>query len=119
MTTYAINSAKDVKKHRNTKKNRTVSLVKDDGEGNYEEIDIPDSVNIEELLLRKESIQEVTRCVDKLSDEDRHILLLKYEFSYSSKKIAEVMNMNANTVDSRIFRAKKKLYEMLKEHYNE
>lgn len=35
LTTYVINSAKDVRKHRNTKKNRTVSLVNDDGEGNY------------------------------------------------------------------------------------
>ncbi len=118
LTTYVINSAKDVKKHRNTKKNRTVSLVKDDGEGNYEEIDIPDSINIEELMLRNESIQEIVRCMNKLPDEDRQILVLKYEFGYSSKKIAEVMNMNANTVDSRIFRAKKKLYEMLKEYYN-
>ena len=69
-------------------------------------------------MLRNESIQEVARCMNKLSDEDRHILLLKYEFGYSSKKIAEVMNMNSNTIDSRIFRAKKKIYEMLKEYYN-
>ena len=118
LTTYVINSAKDVRKHRNTKKNRTVSLMQEDCDGNYKEIDIPDSINLDDLLLRDESIEAVVRCMNNLSDEDRQILILKYEFGYSSKKIAEVMNMNANTVDSRIFRAKKKLYPMLKEYYN-
>lgn len=119
LTTYAVNSAKDVRKSKNAKKNRTVSLTKVDNDGNYKEYDVPDySINLDDLLLRDECIREVGGCMDRLSDEDREILLLRYEFDYSTKKIAEVMNMNANTVDSRIFRAKKKLGEMLKEYYN-
>ncbi len=118
LTTYVVNTAKDVRKSKNAKKNRTISLTKIDDEGNFKEFDILDSLDLDEILLRAERIKEVGECIDKLPEEDRQIILLRYKFDYSTKKIAEVMNMNANTVDSRMFRAKKKLYEMLKEYYN-
>ena len=95
-----------------------MSLTQSDDGGNFKEYDIPDDFDMDELMLRKENIVEVAKSMDKLNEDDRQMLLLRYSYNYSTKMIAEAMSMNPNTVDSRLFRAKKKLYIMLKEYYN-
>jgi len=49
--------------------------------------------------------------LDELSCQ---IMRMRYIYDLPSKMIAEILKMKVNTVDVRIKRAKKKLYELMK-----
>ncbi len=52
--------------------------------------------------------------IDKLNHEEKLIVILYYNNKYSCSEIAEILNMNINTVKSRLKRAKEKV----KKYYN-
>ena len=53
------------------------------------------------------------RALAQLSEEDRHILLLRYADGFSPKDIAALLNETPNVISIRITRAKKKLRALL------
>ena len=77
-------------------------------------MDIPDESQSPEQLLERSLTQEaVQRGLQSLSAEQRQILLLREIQGLSYEEIAETLDLEAGTVKSRIFRARKKLCAFL------
>jgi RNA polymerase sigma-70 factor (ECF subfamily) len=51
----------------------------------------------------------MTKLLERVSEEDRNLLMLKEVEGYSVEELAEMLNMNENTVKVKLFRARQKL----------
>lgn len=51
----------------------------------------------------------ISRCISLLPSQDKHILLLKYEYGYDNREIAKILNISQASAIKRIQRAKQKL----------
>ena len=90
------------------------SLSQEDEDGEEAQMDIPDESQSPEQLLERSLTQEaVQRGLQSLSAEQRQILLLREIQGLSYEEIAETLDLEAGTVKSRIFRARKKLCAFL------
>lgn len=90
------------------------SLSLEDEDGEESQMDIPDESQSPEQLLERSLTQEaVRRGLQSLSAEQRQILLLREIQGLSYEEIAETLDLEAGTVKSRIFRARKKLCAFL------
>ena len=90
------------------------SLSQEDEDGEETQMDIPDESQSPEQLLERSLTQEaVQRGLQSLSEEQRQILLLREIQGLSYEEIAETLDLEAGTVKSRIFRARKKLCAFL------
>lgn len=74
-------------------------------EKNKDEPDISD---------RLEARQRVERLLDGLDERDRLMLILKEVEGFSIEEIAEVLDLNANTVKVRLFRARRRVVSQAK-----
>lgn len=61
-----------------------------------------------ERLAAQEQVEELMSCLD---ERDRTMLVLKEVQGFSVEEIAEIMEINANTVKVRLFRARQKITE--------
>lgn len=104
---------------RSRKRKQTVSLSMEDDNGDDVELDIADDTQSPERLMDKRLTREaVRRGLASLPPGQRQILLLREIQGLSYDEIAEVLNVEAGTVKSRIFRARKKLSAFLLEDGN-
>ena len=91
----------------------SVSLSMDDDESGAE-YEIPDLRLSPEAELDKRLIREsLAEGLESLPPEQRKILLLREIDGLSYEEIAQTLELEAGTVKSRIFRARKKLCEFL------
>lgn len=67
---------------------------------------------------RLEARQRVERLLDGLDERDRLMLILKEVEGFSIEEIAEVLDLNANTVKVRLFRARRRVISQAKEREN-
>ena len=75
---------------------------------------LPDpSDNPEVILQKNESSARLRRCVAKLCPEHAEVIDLVYYHGKSIKEVAEIMNIPAGTVKSRMSRAREVLRSML------
>src|SRR5215472_440690 len=74
-----------------------------------------DEPNISERL---ETRQRVERLLDGLDERDRLMLILKEVEGFSIEEIAEVLDLNANTVKVRLFRARRRVVGQAKAQGN-
>ena len=98
------------------KKKKQVKIIDiiydDDGEENeYEAAD--DSPLPDEIVISKERAMNLGRCIDSLSEKQRHIILLRYYYGLSEKEIAGLMSMTESAVSSCVDRAKKSLRDKI------
>ena len=63
---------------------------------------------------RLETRQRVERLLDGLDERDRLMLILKEVEGFSIEEIAEVLDLNANTVKVRLFRARRRVISQAK-----
>ncbi len=92
----------------------STSLSVEDEEGEESQLDIPDESQSPETLLEQKLTREaVQRGLQSLSGEQRQILLLREIQGLSYEEIAQALDLEAGTVKSRIFRARKKLCAFL------
>lgn len=99
---------------RSRKRRQTVSLNMDDGEGGTAELEIPDlSAMPEEELNRRLTREAVRKGLLSLPEDQREILLLREIEGLSYDEIAQALGLEAGTVKSRIFRARKRLCAQL------
>lgn len=99
---------------RGRKRRPTVSLSAESDEGEDIEFDIADESQSPETLLEQKLTREaVRRGLDRLPPEQRQILLLREIQGLSYEVIAQVLELEAGTVKSRIFRARKRLSAFL------
>ncbi len=91
-----------------------VSLSMEDEAGEDAQLDLPDtSQSPEELLEKKLTREAVQRGLAQLPEDARQILLLREIQGLSDEEIGETLGLEAGTVKSRIFRARKKLCAFL------
>lgn len=90
------------------------SLTREDEDGEEQQLEVPDeSQSPERLLEQKLTREAVQRGLAELPGEQRQILLLREVRGMSYEEIAETLGLEAGTVKSRIFRARKKLSAFL------
>ncbi len=65
--------------------------------------------------IQNEQAQRLAACLAKLDDKDRLVLQLFYVYNLRYTDIADSLNMNINTVASRMMRAKQRLRDMLQD----
>jgi len=65
---------------------------------------------------RLEARQRVERLLDGLDERDRLMLILKEVEGFSIEEIAEALDLNANTVKVRLFRARRRVVSQAKAH---
>lgn len=104
---------------RSRKRKQTMSLSTEDDDGDSVEMDIADDTQSPERLMEKQLTRDaVRRGLASMPPIQREILLLREIQGLSYDEIAEVLNLEAGTVKSRIFRARKKLSAFLIEDGN-
>ena len=92
----------------------TVSLSTENDDGEDVELDIADETQSPEVLLDRSLTRDaVRRGLASLPPDHREILLLREIQGLSYEEIAAALNLEAGTVKSRIFRARKKLCSFL------
>lgn len=97
---------------------QTVSMTVQDEAGESEEIDVADPDEYTDparAYERQESIKAVRRAIDELPSDQRDIIVLKDIEGCSYEQIGQILQIAEGTVKSRLFRARKKLVELLKE----
>ena len=67
-----------------------------------------------DISERLETRQRVERLLDGLDERDRLMLVLKEVEGFSIAEIAEVLDLNANTVKVRLFRARRRVVNQVK-----
>ncbi|HXM98743.1 MAG TPA: sigma-70 family RNA polymerase sigma factor [Candidatus Dormibacteraeota bacterium] len=67
-----------------------------------------------DVLDRLENRQRVDRLLGGLDERDRMMLVLKEVEGFSIEEIAEIMELNGNTVKVRLFRARRKIAEKVR-----
>ncbi len=89
----------------------------EDGEG-YDVADTGDKSNPEKKALEAERKEILRRCIDKLSEEHREVIILRHINDYSYEQISKTLSLEVGTVKSRISRAREALKKNLeKENY--
>ena len=108
----ATNVCLDFLRSRNRR--QTLSLSAEDDEGEEVQLDVADESQSPELLLERGLTRDaVRRGLQSLPDDYRQILLLREIQGLSYEEIAETLSLEAGTVKSRIFRARKRLCAFL------
>jgi RNA polymerase sigma-70 factor (ECF subfamily) len=64
-------------------------------------------------LMKKESQHRVRQALDRLSEQDRQILVLRHLEQLSTKEVAEVLQLSESAVKLRHFRAVRRIRELL------
>jgi RNA polymerase sigma-70 factor, ECF subfamily len=67
----------------------------------------------DEAAKDSESRNEISRIMAKLESEDREIIRLKYFEGASNIEIAEIMGLSANHIGVKVFRALKKVKQLM------
>ena len=70
-------------------------------------------VTPEEIVLKKEGINEIQSCMNRLSPEYKVLIILRDVQGMSYQEISEITNVQLGTVKSRISRARKNLRNLL------
>lgn len=76
---------------------------------------LADEICVETEALSRLGEEEIARAVKQLSDTDRDIMYLNLYEGMQAKDIAALVGMTPNTVSAHIYRAKKRLAEILRE----
>ena len=100
---------------RSRRRHPTVSLTasEDDDEQPQFELPADESVGPEQQLTRSEMRRSVARGLDSLPDDARKILILRELDGLSYAEIGKVLHLEAGTVKSRLFRARRRLCDFL------
>ncbi len=70
-------------------------------------------------IIRKENAEALWKALFTLSDEHREVIVLRSFHDLSYREISEVLGISSGTVMSRLFYARKALYEVLKDRFDE
>ena len=99
--------------------NRTVSFLRRRSEAQLEDgvaEAIPDDADTPETTSSKrDKGEQIRACMERLSPDHRAIIDLVYYHEKSIAEIAEVLDIPPGTVKTRMFHARKKLGELLRE----
>src|SRR5690606_5291019 len=87
--------------------------IPDDVNPDQESFDLIDDVDDQDLFeINYERLQEI---LQKISDKDRIILLMKYQDDLTIKEISGLLGLKESTIKMRLLRAKKRVLELHKQ----
>lgn len=69
--------------------------------------------NLERILEDEERARTIHWAVEKLDKTDSDLISMKYFYHYRNIDIARALNTDANSINGKLFRARKKLYKIL------
>lgn len=75
----------------------------------------PTGNQVEEQVMAASTAKEVREAIDRLPDQHRAVVVLRYLQEFSYKEIADALNLPLNTVKSYLFRARQQLQTLLQE----
>ena len=111
---YRLTSNISIDFLRKRRRENIVSLSFANEEDETEEIEIPDErFDPQTELERRELRSRVSKGLDELPSEYRQILVLRELSGLTYEEIAETLSLEAGTVKSRLFRARKRLCAIL------
>lgn len=118
---YALQIAKnavlDLLRREHVHRENTVSMVREENEGEAVELDVADtdvSADPVRSYERQERVRAVREAISLLPDEQRQILVLRDMNGCSYEQIGQILGLEMGTVKSRLSRARKNLAEILK-----
>jgi len=68
----------------------------------------------EEVVKIKEKNIELLKKLEILNNDEKNAMILKYINGFSYREISEIMGIKEDTIKMKVFRAKKKLYNHVK-----
>ena len=71
------------------------------------------------IIVGKENKRELVQMIAEMDDVYKDVLLLRYQYKMSNRKIADILKISENTVGVRLYRAKKMLLEERGEELDE
>lgn len=74
-----------------------------------DEIDLDDDIKLDEQIELKEMNEMILKELDKISQDQREVFLLKEYGGFSYKEIANMIGIDEELVKSRLFKVRKKL----------
>lgn len=115
---YTRNTAIDFLRKRKHKFREIPLYLGEDEE--ERELEIADGNPLpDELVVRKELIEQCASCIDELPEEQRAVILLKYRYGYKDREIASVLGISESAVSSRLNRARETIRKKMGEYFNE
>ncbi len=100
---------------KNKAKNKVKSNQRHQDVISIEGMEFEDSLNVSQNIEDKFISEALRNALDEIGEPDREIIIRHYYYYQSSTVISEKMQMNSETVKSRIKRAKDKLKKILTE----
>jgi len=80
---------------------------------------LKDSKLVEDFILDLERKEEVLDILNSISDIHKSLLFFKYDMGLSYKEIAELLEINENTVKTYLFRAREQFKKLWRDKYEE
>jgi len=111
LTRIVINQSLNLKKKLRWSSRLSLDQFSDTASGYADSADQPD-----ELIIRTELSDEIRRSMDRLSDRERTVFVLKHQHGYKLREIAEMIGCAEGTVKNYMFRATQKMKPSLS-HY--
>ena len=109
-----VNTCNDILR-KNSSRKTTDSIYRADDDKEMV-LEIPDSSGApEEVYDKKEKSEYIMSCMDKLSQDQREIIILRDIQGFSYDEISEILKCSVGTVKSRINRSRLKLREIMME----
>lgn len=104
---------------RKRNRHKVIPLTFEDDDGNSEYLEIPDDTFAPEIQTEQKQLRESVRAgLNQLPEQQREILVLREIGGLRYDEISRQLNIEEGTVKSRIFRARKKLCEILQKDGN-
>lgn len=114
---YTKNTVRDYLKKAEHRYGRLPLICENDGD--EELLDFPDTAPTpEEIVINEETVRQIAWYIDQLTEDQRQVVLLKYQYGYKNKEIAQVLGISESNVGSRLNRAKAALNKIRKEKIN-
>lgn len=100
-------------------KNKSIDIIRKEQKISEEDVEKiilfqgDDHAIIEEIVERKEMSRAVAQAIKQLPEVLKMVIQLKYYQGYQNREIARILDLSVKTVHMRMYRAKRKLEELL------
>ena len=78
---------------------------------------LTDNRIVEDFILDLEKKEEILEILNSISDIHKNLLFFKYDMGLSYKEIAEILDINENTVKTYLFRAREQFKKVWRDKY--
>jgi RNA polymerase sigma-70 factor (ECF subfamily) len=111
------NICRDMLRQINRQNGKNTSIYDEDGD--VKNITELSDFNVPEIIYEdKEIRQEIKDCMDELDADSQQVINLRFFEELTYEEIAEHMNISVNTVKVKLYRAKQRMADKLRKHFD-